>query len=63
MSIIKCCAIGIPVSCAGIAITWAIKKFRESYMDETSKDNESEPVNEAQNVNAPASKEPFQIRP
>ncbi|KAK2720839.1 hypothetical protein QYM36_004649 [Artemia franciscana] len=62
MSIIKFCAIGIPVSCAGIAITWAIKKYKESFMDETSKDTESELVNEAQNVNVPASKEPFQIR-
>ena len=62
MSIIKLCAIGIPVSCAGIAITWAIKKYKESYMDETSKDTEPELVNEAQNVNVPASKEPFRIK-
>ena len=40
----------------------AIKKYRESYMNETSKDSESQPVNEAQNVNVPISKEPFQIR-
>ncbi|KAK2703515.1 hypothetical protein QYM36_018044, partial [Artemia franciscana] len=37
----------------------AIKKYKESYMDQTSKDSESEPVSEAQNVNIPASKEPF----
>jgi hypothetical protein len=59
---IKCFAIGIPVSCAGIAITWAIKKYRESYLDQNSKNGESQPVNEAQNANVPASKEPVQIR-
>ncbi|KAK2711597.1 hypothetical protein QYM36_012671, partial [Artemia franciscana] len=33
-----------------------------SSMDQTSKDSESKPVNEVQNANVPASKEPYSIR-
>ncbi|KAK2711599.1 hypothetical protein QYM36_012673 [Artemia franciscana] len=33
-----------------------------SSMDQTSKDSESKPVNEVQNINVPASKEPYPIR-
>jgi len=60
--ILKLCAIGIPVACTGVAIRWVIKKYKESYMDKTSKDSESEPVNEAQNYNVPTSKEPFPLQ-
>ncbi|KAK2703690.1 hypothetical protein QYM36_017888 [Artemia franciscana] len=50
------------LACTGVAIRWVIKKYKESYMDKTSKDSESEPVNEAQNYNVPTSKEPFPLQ-
>ena len=56
------CAIGIPVACTGVTITWAIKKYKEFYRDQTSKDSESKPVNEVKNINVPSSKEPYPIR-
>ncbi|KAK2715476.1 hypothetical protein QYM36_010182 [Artemia franciscana] len=48
MMIIKSLAIAIP--CAGIAITWAIKKYGESKMDERLKNIEPKSASEAQKI-------------
>ncbi|KAK2704407.1 hypothetical protein QYM36_016711 [Artemia franciscana] len=63
MSIIKCIAIGIPVSCAGVAgVAWVAKKYCELEMDESLMNGKPKSVTDPENVNVQATREHAQIK-